>query len=79
MKIIRKDKPILPKTVDMNEIPIGEIFSGSINTYPNGLFLRAYRTIISLDKPDHIWYDRDDLQVVNYIEVDAELIIRRKK
>lgn len=79
MKITRLDKKEIPKKwFSINDIPDGTVFLAHIEGYDTGLYLKSYKTIVCLDKPGFIWYDREELEVYDYEEVDAELIIREK-
>ena len=78
MKIIRNDLETKSISVDVMKLANGTVFTGTISSaYGPGLYYKAYHCVISLTNGENVWLERDTLFVADYVQVDAELIIRR--
>jgi hypothetical protein len=78
MKIKDETRTVPLKNIDISDIPDGTVFGGKINGYDPGIFLKSYRTVVSLSDDGKIWYDRSSLEIRDYEELNAELIIRKE-
>lgn len=84
MITIKHEKKNEPRTIPASEIPLGTLFSGNQNVikHYNGVFLRTYSGIISLERPSEWVWVNSDLPAFgfeNYVELDGELTVKPKE
>lgn len=73
-----------PRTMPAKDIKVGTLFSGNQNVvkHYNGVFLRTYSGIVSLEKPDEWVWDNGSLSAFgfeNYVELDGVLTVKPKE
>ena len=62
--------------INSEDIPVGTVFSGEIPDYESKVFLRSFSCVIDLENPHNQW--NNDPIIQDYIELEAELTVRRK-
>lgn len=73
MKIQRKNSN--PQSVSHMDIPVGELFNGTIGDYTNEIFLMAYdHRVILMSNPEKTW-TLTNLRVDDYYPVRGTLVI----